>query len=95
MTPVEKSHEHGLNGALAATLRAERAARRITIDQLVTSLGVSRSTVLRLLGGERAIDVAHLAAFAEAYKVDPAVLIQAAEARAATWRPIGGDCDDR
>ena len=62
MAPVEKSHSDGLNGALAAILRAERAAQRLSIADLVAHMGISKSTVIRLLAGDRAIDVAHLAA---------------------------------
>ena len=83
MTPVEKSHSGGLNGALAATLRAERAAQRLSIAALVAHMGISKSTVLRLLAGDRAIDVAHLAGFAEAFGMDPAELMRIAEQRVA------------
>ena len=83
MTPVEKSHSDGLNGALAAILRAERAAQRLSIAYLVAHMGISKSTVLRLLAGDRAIDVAHLAGFAEAFGMDPAELMRIAEQRVA------------
>ena len=86
MNPVERSHSDGLNGALAATLRAERAARRATIAYLVDHMGVSKSTVLRLLAGDRAIDMAHLAGFAEALGMDPAELMALAEARMGATR---------
>ena len=91
MAPVEKSHSDGLNGALAAILRAERAAQRLSIADLVAHMGISKSTVIRLLAGDRAIDVAHLAAFAEAFGMDPAELMRSAEQRMspiATVSPI-------
>ena len=52
--------------ALAAQLRAERAASGLTQDALAKRVGVSKMTIRRYLSGERAVDVPHFVELADA-----------------------------
>lgn len=88
MTPVEPP-ESGLNAAVAAELRAERAAQDLTMQELATAAGVPFGSLRRYLAAERNIDVATLAALAAALGTTSADLVSAAEARVARkGRPV-------
>lgn len=71
----------GLNAALAATLRAERAATSMTVDRLAAKSGIPKRTLLRLLNAERHINTDHLYALATAFELEPADLIVMAQRR--------------
>lgn len=79
MTPIELDHNKGLNGAIAGELRAERGRQRITYDQLAESTGIGRRTLIRILNGERAINMSVLEAISEAFNLAPSAIIQAAQ----------------
>lgn len=81
MTPVEKDPARGLNGAIAAELRAERAAMKITFDDVAERSGLSKRTVLRLFNAERAVTMAYLEAVCEAMGVQMSHITERAEAR--------------
>lgn len=79
MTPIELDHNKGLNGAIAGELRAERSRQRITYDQLAERTGIGRRTLIRIINGERAINMATLEAICEAFAVPPSAVIAAAQ----------------
>lgn len=81
MTPLEKDHEKGLNGAIAAELRAERSAQRITFDRLEDLTEVPRRTLIRVLNGERAINMAMLELLCEVLDVPMSEISRRAEIR--------------
>lgn len=83
MSPVEKDHSAGLNGAVAAVLRGERAATGLTLDQLAEKSGISLTSVQRFLQAKRDINVAVLAALAEALDTTPEAVVAAAQERLA------------
>ena len=66
MAPPVSEPSEGLNAAVAAQLRAERAAQNVTVKQLADLSGVSFSSLRRYLAADRQIDVSVLAALAEA-----------------------------
>jgi transcriptional regulator with XRE-family HTH domain len=80
MTPIE-APEAGLNAAVAAELRAERAAQNLTVQQLADRADVPYASLRRYLAAERYIDVAVLHALAVALHTTPAALVAAAEER--------------
>lgn len=94
MTPVERDHAAGLNGALAAAMRAERAANGLTLDQVADRSGIPLVSVQRYMAGKRAIDVAALAALADALDLTPRELIEAAEGRLARMDEIAARDED-
>jgi transcriptional regulator with XRE-family HTH domain len=87
------SPAEGLNAALAATLRAERGATSMTVDQLAAKSGIPKRTLLRLLQAERHINTDHLYALAVAFELEPADLIQMAQRRLARLAKIDADQD--
>lgn len=80
MTPIE-APEAGLNAAVAAELRAERAAQNLTVQQLAARADVPYASLRRYLAAERYIDVAVLHALAGALGTSSASLVAAAEDR--------------
>lgn len=80
MTPIE-APEDGLNAAVAAELRAERAAQNLTVKQLADIADVPYASLRRYLAAERYIDVAVLHALASALETSSAALVAAAEDR--------------
>lgn len=66
METSDRNPAGGLNGALAAVLRGERAAKRLSLDQLAASSQVSRRTLIRLLNAERTMGLEQAAAIAAA-----------------------------
>lgn len=81
MSPVEKQHERGLNGALAAEIRAEMGVRQVSGHQLAADAGIDRLTLRRYLKAERAWTTANLEAVAHALGLDPGDLMIAAVRR--------------
>lgn len=81
MTPIEKDHGRGLNGALAAEIRAELAVRDRTTTWLAERAQMDRLTLRRYLKAERAMNTAIVEAVAEALGVDPGDLMAQAVAR--------------
>lgn len=69
------------NDAVAAQLRAERAIARITIDELVARTGISKSSILRYLNGDRDITLNTVATIAKAIGVPHLSVLAAAESR--------------
>ena len=66
MSTIDRNPSEGLNAAVAAELRRERAAQQVTIDTLVARTGLSRSTVLNTLNAKRLLGVEAVAAIAQA-----------------------------
>ena len=81
VTPLEKDPEKGLNGAIAAELRAERSAQRITFDALADLTKISKRTLLRVFGGERHITSAYLETICEELGLPMSVIVKRAERR--------------
>jgi transcriptional regulator with XRE-family HTH domain len=71
----------GLTRAVAAQIRAERAASGLTQQKVVDKSGIPKSTYIRLESGERVADVQQLAAFCAALDIPLAVFMQRAEDR--------------
>jgi transcriptional regulator with XRE-family HTH domain len=86
MTPIE-APEAGLNAAVAAELRAERAAQNLTVQQLSELADVPYASLRRYLAAERYIDVAVLHALATALKTSSTALIASAEERLSRVEP--------
>lgn len=61
--------------ALAAQLRAERAARQMTMKDVAVASGLADSTVHRYLNGKRDIPVSHLFSMASVLQVDVECLV--------------------
>ncbi|MDR6868936.1 transcriptional regulator with XRE-family HTH domain [Microbacterium resistens] len=67
--------------AVAAQIRAERAAGRMTIDELSQASGVPRQTLVRYLKGSRDIPIPTFYAIAEGLGVAADVLLDRAQHR--------------
>lgn len=72
-----------IGAALAAALRAERAARRMTIVELADAAGVVERTAIRHLNGQRDITVSILDRYAAALDMRASDLVRDAERREA------------
>lgn len=83
MTPPLPQPHEGLNAAVAATLRAEKAAQDMTNDDLADNSGIPKGSVQRYLAAKRHIDVVTLEALARALHSTPRLIVQAAEERLA------------
>ena len=70
-----------LGEAVAAVLRGERAAQRITFDELAVRSDLDKSTVLRMLNNQRDMKMAQFAALCGALGVSAVDVMAAAEAR--------------
>lgn len=70
-----------LNEAVAAQIRAERAANGMTIAQLVEASGISKSQLLRLVHAKCDIDMRDLALISSALSVEPAEVMRRAQDR--------------
>lgn len=82
-TTIEKDPAVGLNAAVAAELRAERGAQKVTVDALAARSGIPKRTLLRLLNAERGVTLAHLSAITGALDVDAVLILRRAEERLA------------
>lgn len=81
MSPIEKDPSVGINAAVAAELRAERGAQKITVEALAQRSGVPKRTLLRLLNAERGIAMEPLTAIAGALNVPVSLVVSRAEER--------------
>jgi transcriptional regulator with XRE-family HTH domain len=71
-----------LNMAVAAEIRAERAAQGLTLEELSNASEIPVRTLIRLTKGERNINVNQLAKIGNALDVDPTELVRRALIRA-------------
>jgi len=71
----------GLNAAMAAEFRAERAAQSMTVAGLVDASGIGKSQLLRILNEHREIDMHDLARLAHAFNLEPDELMRRAQDR--------------
>lgn len=69
--------------AVAATMRAERSARRMTQDDLAHRAGLSRATVIRFEAGERVPDVEQMARVAAVFDLSLSGFVELAGTRTA------------
>jgi DNA-binding helix-turn-helix protein len=83
METSDRNPAGGLNGALAAVLRGERAAQRLSLDRLAASSQVSRRTLIRLLNAERSMGLEQAAAIAGALGLRLPDALERAEERLA------------
>ena len=81
MSTIDRNPSEGLNAAVAAELRRERAAQQVTIDTLVERTGLSRSTILNTLNAKRLLGVEAVAAIATALGVSVTAIFSRAETR--------------
>lgn len=85
MTPPVPGPAEGLNAAVAAQLRAEAAAAKLSDKALAQKAGLQYSSLRRWLGkepgNERNIDVAVLAELAKALGLTPLEVVRRAEER--------------
>ncbi|MFF2054154.1 helix-turn-helix domain-containing protein [Leifsonia sp. NPDC058194] len=70
------------NLALAAEIRAERAAKGLTQKQLADISGINYETLKHVLKGDRDINVTQIAALADAFDIPARDLVDRAMARA-------------
>ena len=70
-----------LGEAVAAVLRGERAAQRITFDELAVRADLDKSTVLRMLNNQRDMKMAQFSALCGALGVSSVDVMAAAEDR--------------
>lgn len=68
-----------INEAMAKSISAERAAAGLTIKELAEKSTINERTLLRLLKGERNINVRHVALLAEVFDLKPHELVKQAE----------------
>lgn len=81
MAPPIPGPSEGLNAAVAAQLRAERAANEMTIEQVAKRAGVSEISVRRYLKAQRHIDLGVLEALTAAMGTTTSAVIEAAQER--------------
>lgn len=67
------------NALVAAELRAERGRSKLTVDNLITKTGLSKSAVLNYLNGKRDIPTPALFELCSALGVDPRVIFERAQ----------------
>lgn len=79
MAPNEQ--KSAANRALAAEIRAERAAEGITVRELALRSGIAYGTLNRILPGERDISFTQLTQLAAALKLTPQELSERAVRR--------------
>lgn len=68
-----------MNEATSKALAAERAAARLTIKELARKSGLNERTLIRILQGERNINVLQIAQLAAVFDVYPHEIIETAE----------------
>ncbi|MGX6508246.1 helix-turn-helix domain-containing protein [Rhodococcus sp. SJ-2] len=64
---------------MGAELRAARARRDLSRNQLAEMSGVSASTIVRVEGGERSLDILQLIDLCTALRIDPGDILRAAQ----------------
>ena len=67
------------NEAVAAELRAQRGRQQITINEIVTTTGLSKSAVLNYMNGKRDIPVPALMDICRALGISAGVIFDRAE----------------
>lgn len=67
--------------AIAAQIRAERAAANMTKDDVLKAAGISRTTYYLLESGDRTLDVTQLANICKAIGISMSDLLERATAR--------------
>src|SRR5689334_2179773 len=80
-----------LSVAVAAQLRAERAAANITIDKLAAKAGISRGTLMKVLNGEVTADVVQVERISRALGIPMIEMFVRAEARLAADQGAASD----
>lgn len=80
MVNIAKDPATGLNGAVAAELRAERAAKGITFDAITERVSLSKSTLL-LFNARRLISLEPLVEITGALGISVIEIIERAENR--------------
>lgn len=83
MTPPLPRPDQGLNAAVAAQLRAERAAQKMTMGDLAEASDIPFGSLRRYLSEERHIDVAVLEQVAQALGTTAEEIVRSAAARLA------------
>lgn len=83
MAQIESNPGVGLNAAVAAELRAERAAQRMTVDALAHVAGISKGSLLRYLKPSRHINIDTLEELAHALGTTSEEIVAAAKHRLA------------
>lgn len=78
MTPIEPDPQAGLNGAVADELRAMKARRRSSNEQIAERSGIPLVSVNRYMAGKRPINLAVLSELAAALDADPAEIVSGA-----------------
>lgn len=68
--------------ALAEELRAQKARKQVTDDEIAAATGIHRISVGRYLNGERAIPIMVFADICDFLQIPPAQIINAAEKQA-------------
>ena len=81
MANIAKDPAIGLNGAVAAELRPERAAKGITFDALTERVSLSKSTLLLLFNARRLISLEALVEITSALGISVIEIIERAENR--------------
>lgn len=84
---METAHDRGINGAVAALLRAERTARGLTLDELSERAGIPAVSVQRFLAARRAINVETLTTLSRALDVSPLDILAQAMTQAGRGDP--------
>lgn len=94
MTPMERDPQRGLNGALAAQIRAELGASRISVRALAGMADIDRLTLRRYVNADRPLNTAHVEAIAQALGLDPGELMARAVARRNNEPQVYGPSED-
>ncbi|AOT24323.1 helix-turn-helix domain-containing protein [Propionibacterium phage B22] len=81
MDQNQASKRDAIRAAIAAQLRAERAAKGLTQVETARLAGVSESTIIRIEQGKRDLPVALLFELARVLDFEPGVFMDAAQAR--------------
>lgn len=82
MSTVEKDPSKGLNAAVAATLKGEMAATKMTFDALAAQTGISKRALLRYLSTmDRDLNVSHMAVIAAQFALTPLDVVRMAQER--------------
>ena len=81
MNEITRDPTAGLNGAVAAELRAERAAKEISFEAIADRVSMSYRTLLRLFSAERFITIEALVEIAAALGVSVLEIVERAEKR--------------
>lgn len=66
--------------AIGNEIRAARARRNLTQNELADRSGISHTTIVRLESGKRTVDVLQLFAICDVLDADPGAILDAAQA---------------